>query len=181
MRLLKKKRGQSMIEFAIILPVFLLLVLGIAQASLIFVNVLMLKYTAFMTARCAVAYEDPAERIRQTAKARGLMLDMLGVVNGGGTVIKEVQNILSNRLGDKFDKEGLLIQTATLVESKAHYLKVSVGYDMPLNIPVANKVFSLFNRDIKKNIMAYAGHPVYRITATAFMRTDYDSETDSKK
>jgi hypothetical protein len=54
-------RGQALVEFAVVLPLQLILVFGIMQLAFLYVSMLAVNYTAFRCARCAIVGEDNVE------------------------------------------------------------------------------------------------------------------------
>jgi Flp pilus assembly protein TadG len=71
-KILNSKKSQSMVEFVLVFPVFMLCILGIIQFAVIFMNSFMLQYTAYMVARVAVVYNED-ERMEKAERALGIL------------------------------------------------------------------------------------------------------------
>jgi Flp pilus assembly protein TadG len=65
-KLIRRERGQTMTEFAIVLPIFLLLVLGIAQLGIAFNNYLALTDGVRSGARYGAVLRTSGTRVPQT-------------------------------------------------------------------------------------------------------------------
>lgn len=173
MGVLKKKKAQSMVEFTIVFPFFLLMVLGMVQLAIIFMNAITLKYTAFMTARVAAVYEKEEIRSAKAGKACFMLKSMNSYANSmaknpvSGAIdaaMDQGLDFLMNKINEKLEgEEGepLTIEKETFVNSRAsedageeetRFIKVTVTYRMPLKIPFVNKIFGLFQSDIKINV-----------------------------
>jgi hypothetical protein len=171
-----------MVEFALVLPVFILFVLGIVQVSLIFVNCMMLKYDAYEIARVAVVYgEDarqaPAQKAERILKLFGDVTnnyngDASGILKGAAT--SSVKSVMEPMLA-KYTGDGLKIDNAAMESSTAQgagFLRIMVSYNMPLNVPVVNKLFGFFQKSILNIAGNISGCPFYTIRVSAFMRVE---------
>lgn len=181
MLILKKQKGQSAVEFAVILPIFMITALGLIQLGLIYENIMMLKYTAYMTARVAIAYTEEDERDSQSQKAV-LILKAMQATAGAYS-----GNIMSNALDGALDAlkdaaasyiqgDKLLIEKEEFKKAKGNYIKVTVTYNMPLKIPFVNKIFGMFQNKNKwdifnaRTLAAYGGFPYYTLKSSSIMR-----------
>jgi len=176
----KSNNGQSAVEFAIVLPVFLLISLGLIQLGLIYVNVMLLKYSAYMTARVAAVYQDSQKRNNSAYKAKYILSAIQTTAN------KYNSNMLSN-VGDSIldlakntaetyiQGNEVSISKEIFEKAKGEYIKVTITYNMQLKVPFVNKLFGLFqikNYNIldTKTMAAYMGFPYYTLKSTAIMR-----------
>ncbi|MCX8093022.1 MAG: pilus assembly protein [Candidatus Goldbacteria bacterium] len=161
-RLLKSKKSQSMVEFTLVFPVFMLCVLGMIQLAIIFMNSLMLQYTAYMVARVAVVYGgdetvEKAERalailklltyysnsIASEKNIKDKMKDIAydAAIDYGASYIKSVLN--ENEKGFRIDE----INIKETANSK--FIKVTVKHNLALKVPFVNKIFGLFNTNFR--------------------------------
>lgn len=196
--MLKNKRGQSMVEFCLVLPVFLLLSLGLIQLGILFVNSFGVQYAAYMTARCAVVMsaeadgEDKSGRQKNAEKAFGMLSTGMDYMNHGnvqglgrGIIENALRGGVENLLG--ISEDTVTIEQETFSKSAGKFIKVTVAYKMPLKVPVANKVFALFGQksirdsildgdldSFLKNLLARTPYvtPVYTIRKSAIMRAE---------
>jgi hypothetical protein len=167
---ISKKRGQSLVEFALIFPFFLLLVLGLVQLSIIFLNAMMLNYTAYMTARVAAVYENKEVRQKKAETAAGILKLMTASANSidkdpvsPDTAVQMLlgagADVLGNFVGNLSDntQSGVVIEKEEFENSKAGaggdddeaaFIRVTATYHMPLQVPFVNKIFGLFGTDI---------------------------------
>ena len=164
------KRGQSLVEFALIFPFFLLLVLGLVQLSIIFLNAMMLKYTAYMTARVAAVYENKDVRQKKagdaalmlklmTASANSIDKNMISTDTGVETLFAAAADKLGSIIGNLSEKPqgDVKIEKEKFEKSKAGehcgddeaaFIRVTVTYHMPLRVPFVNRIFGLFGTDL---------------------------------
>jgi len=178
---LSSQKGQSAAEFAVILPVFIITSLGLIQLGLIYINAMMLKYTAYMTARVASVYEEGEIRNNTAQKAQIIMKTMQA------TADKYDKNLFSNVLDGVLDTakdaaasfiqgDELTIEKEEFEKAKGDYIKVTVTYNMPLKIPFVNKIFGMFQNkndlDIlnARTVAAYMGLPYYTLRSSSIMR-----------
>jgi hypothetical protein len=168
-----------MVEFAMILPVFMVLVLGIAQSGLIFINAVMIKYAAFMTARVALAYTDNDIRQKQAGRAEQMLKtglnaqDKLGPINAD-MLLSAGAEALSNYISSLNEENQLKVETIKMETSNCPFIKVVFTYDMPLKIPVANKIFGMFQKqpeDITGRLQNSI-YPVYTLRSSAIVRQE---------
>jgi len=179
-----------MVEFALILPVFMLLVLGIVQMSMIFINKMMLQYSAYMLARTAVSYADDIDnrlidtrtslaRSVQVPKADSILKGMMSAINNpSASTIKTLTGMGADSLREfflgKFKGANVSWQWDNSIKSSAgKFLILSVSYDMPLKVPFVNKIFGLFQKNPLSDAdfaAAESGFPVYTINAYSIMR-----------
>lgn len=172
-------KGQSAVEFAIILPVFLFISLGLIQLGLIFANVMMLKYSAYMIARVAAVYTEDQTQSKSAQKAQYILNAMQITANkydrnllssAGDTVLDLAKNSTEAYLQGK----ELSISREVFQKAKGEYIKVIVLYNMQLKIPFVNKIFGLFRNKNKtinmQTAAAYMGLPYYTLKSTAIMR-----------
>jgi hypothetical protein len=173
MRIIKDKSSQSLVEFAIVFPFFLLMALGMVQLAIIFMNAIALKYTAFMTARVAAVYEKEEIRAEKAGKACLILKSMNSYANSMdknrvsavidaamGQGLDYFMNKVNEKTGGE-EGEPLVIEKETFVNShvseeaggeETRFIKVTVTYRLPLKVPFVNKIFGLFQSDIKINL-----------------------------
>jgi hypothetical protein len=172
-----------MVEFALVLPLFLVFVLGMVQVSLIFINCMMLKYDAYEIARVAVVYGEDGRQApaRKAERILKLFDDITNNYSSGdaGSILKTaatsaVKSVLEPMLA-KYTGDGLKIEDAVMENSAAQaggFLRIIVSYNMPLNVPVVNKIFGFFQKSILNLAGNVSGCPYYTIRATALMRVE---------
>ncbi len=167
---LKSKKAQSLVEFALVFPVFLLCILGIVQLAIIFMNYLFLQYTAYMVARVAVVYEkeerfEKAERalailklmtyysnsITSEKNIKDKMMDIAydASVDYGASYIKGLLNENDNML--KIDSINI---KETQGNGREKFIKVTVRHNLALKVPFVNKIFGLFNTNFRLTLPA---------------------------
>lgn len=172
MKNIKKTKAQSMVEFVIVFPFFLLLVLGLVQLAAIFMNVMALKYTAYMTARVAAVYEKDDVREEKAGRALNMLKAMNSYANSadknpagsGISAAKDfgldfAMNLMNEKTGGE-EGTPLEIEKEVFENSKVsqeageetRFIKVTVTYRMPLKVPFVNRIFGLLQSDIKIDI-----------------------------
>ncbi len=177
-----KTKAQSLVEFCLILPIFLLFSLGLIQFSLIIFNIFMVKYTAYISGRVAVAYYNADEKIENAKQADKIMKFIMSILNTEATFsLNTVKNILLNFVIEKIEKSEIEIEKINITNSKEKYINVKVKYYMPLKVPFVNKIFGFFNKDedigyFKKLILFKLKEPHYLIKANAVMRCPFYEE-----
>jgi Flp pilus assembly protein TadG len=176
--MLRKQKGQSLVEFSMILPVFILLVLGMLQMSLLFINVMMLKYTAYMVARVGLVYEE-SERQEPMEKSETILKYMMKGTNYFNQ--DKVKMMTDALIGEGINAVQITVLDtvfdSTFVkmidyeeDGDSKYMKVTIGYDMPLKVPVVNKVIGMFQRDWRHRAVSYGGFPLYSLKTSAIVR-----------
>ncbi len=181
MKKITGKKGQSAVEFAVMMPVFIVTSLGLIQLGLIFINAMMLKYTAFMTARVACVYEEGGSRDSAAGKAQLILKTMqLTAGNYGNNVALNFLNGAADAAKDAaagFLQGGQLkVEKEDFTKAKGDYIRVTVTYNMPLKVPFVNKIFGLFSNKNEWDILnagtaaAFVGFPFYTLKATSIMR-----------
>lgn len=121
MRIIKNEKGQALVEFAIILPILLLLIMGILQFGMLINNYLSLENSSREGAR-------------------------LGIVGGTNT---DIQNIVM-KTSPTLDSSALTI-TITPSEGNrksGDTLTINLTYSYNLTIPI---ISSLFNNTVMLN------------------------------
>ncbi len=108
---IRKTKAQSVVEFSLILPIFLLFSLGLIQFSFIIINIFLVKYTAYIAGRVAVAYYYTDEKIENAKQADNIMKLILSVINSKETFSLETgKNILFNFILEKIEKSEIEIE-----------------------------------------------------------------------
>ncbi|HRU39898.1 MAG TPA: pilus assembly protein [Candidatus Goldiibacteriota bacterium] len=170
MAALRGKKGQSMVEFAMVLPVLLFLILGLIQLAVIFINAMAVNYMAYMTARTAAVYEPAGIRVEQAQKARamlGLMTDYANMREKqafkdplGEGVFAAVSRLDSLMAGsfDLLEDEAVSVEKEEFEnsgtesgEDEARFIRVTVTYRLRLCVPFVNRIFGLFQSPVKIN------------------------------
>jgi hypothetical protein len=153
-----KKRGQAMVEFAIMLPIFLMALLCFIQLSLMIHARFMLQYAAFCAARASIVYNgDDSEMRRSAAWALSPYFERLQ--NANSTELENAWNQAQNELMmygsieiiTPTDAENLLKNGSSLkntLGSNDRNMRVRVSWNFPLMIPVANSLFSGFFNNV---------------------------------
>ena len=180
MKKLAGQKGQSAVEFAMVLPVLIITSLGLIQLGLIYINAMMLKYTAYMTARVACVYEegnartDAAQKARFMLKAEQTAAVKYGDIasNAGEIALDMAREAAASYLqGDELKLEEVKFEKA-----KGGYIKVTVTYNMPLKVPFVNKIFGMFQNKDDRDVLnartaaAYMGYPYYALRSSSIMR-----------
>lgn len=182
MGFLRKKRGQSMTEFALAFPFFLMAMLGIAQLAIIFYNAVMLKYTAYMTARVAVVYNE-SKRNNKAGAAHFRLKTAMNAANrhekpGVDYVKNLAENFAAEKVMELAGEGGLKIKKEEMRSSEGDFIKTTVHYALPLKVPVAGKIFGLFSGDKSSFALSAAGYPVYNLKASSIMRLEQEDNDE---
>ncbi len=124
LKIIYANKAQSMVEFAVILPVMMLVVLGIAQLGMIFINAMKLKYTAYMTARVACVYADEGERKEKAGKAVLILKSMSAAAENpskspAGDVAGSASDILREAGASWLQGGGVIIEKDEFEKSEA--------------------------------------------------------------
>ncbi len=179
---IRKTKAQSMVEFSLILPIFLLFSLGLIQFSFIIINTFLVKYTAYIVGRVAVSYYYSDEKIENAKQADNIMKLILSIINSKETFSLETgKNILFNFILEKIEKSEVEIEQVDVEGSKEKFINVKVKYYMPLKVPFVNKIFGFFNKEedvdyFKKFILVKLNNPYYLIKSNAIMRCPFNEE-----
>lgn len=165
---LKSKKSQSVVEFAIVFPVFLLCIFGIIQFAIIIMNCFFLQYSAYMVARVAVVYEQE-ERLSKAEMALAI-LKLFTYYSNSITGEKNVKDKMIDIAYDAAVDYGvsyvkgifnetrvpLQINSITIEETRSDkeekFIKVSVTHNLALKVPFVNKIFGLFNTGFKPEL-----------------------------
>lgn len=89
-RFLKTEKGQAMVEFALVLPVLLVLLCGIIDFGWLYYNQITLNNAAREGARYAVIHYDPATDWKGAAESR-MLTSMAGVSSAAAIVSDPVE------------------------------------------------------------------------------------------
>lgn len=84
-RFLKSEKGQAMVEFALVLPLLLILLCGIIDFGWLYYNQITLNNAAREGARYAVIYYDPVSDWKSAAESR-MLSSMVGVSSAAAIV-----------------------------------------------------------------------------------------------
>lgn len=183
MKKIRKQKAQSAAEFAVILPVFMLVFLGLIQLGLIYINVMMLKYTAYMTARVACVYDTDEIRLSKAQKAGLILKCMLSAadkydnntfINAWDGVVDLAKDAAASYMNAQADE--LKVEKESFENAKGGYIRVTVTYNMPLKIPFVNKIFGMFQNKNSldlintRTLAAYLNFPYYTLRAASIMR-----------
>ena len=88
--LIKSERGQSIVEFALVLPILLILLCGIIDFGWLYYNQITLNNAAREGARYAVIHYDPTVDWKEEAESR-MINDMVGVNSATAIVSDPVE------------------------------------------------------------------------------------------
>lgn len=177
-----KTKAQSIVEFTLVFPIFLLFSLGLIQFSLIIMNTFLVKYAAYITGRVAAAYFYTDEKIENAKQSDMVMKVILSFINSKKTFsFDTAKNILLNIIIDKLEKSEVEIEKIKIKGSKEKFIEVKVKYYMPLKVPFVNKIFGFFNKNedvsyFKKIFLNRIEYPCYLIKANAVMRCPFYEE-----
>ena len=89
-RFLKSEKGQAMVEFALVLPLLLILLCGIIDFGWLYYNQITLNNAAREGARYAVIYYDPVSDWKSAAESR-MLSSMVGVGSAAAIVSDPVE------------------------------------------------------------------------------------------
>ena len=151
-----KKRGQAMVEFAIMVPIFLMALLCFIQLFLMIHARFMLQYAAFCAARAGVVYNGNSNEMRKSA-AWALAPYFERLQNASAAELGDAWNKAQNELSTQgavtilAPDMGALQSGASFksaLASNQRNLSVRVSWNFPLLIPVANSLFSGFFNNI---------------------------------
>ena len=182
-----------MAEFALVLPLFLLLSLGVIQFALIAVNAMMLNYTAYMAARTASVYGAAGVREQKAKRAYDILSFMNYYANGLMEPSKEkgFEGILSlgasiaaNNMESRGlfgDDEPVKIESVSYRSASGNnedgdeFIKVAVVYRMALTVPVVNKIFGLFQSEVKFGIKEILTGKIFKSSTADFVKYGINS------
>ncbi len=165
----EKQRGQAIIEYIILFPVMVLLILGTVQFALIYQAKSTLDYATFMAARQG-ALKNAKKLYIKDGLAEGMTplyangSDLVGMLRGRTVAMIEAFNPLAtevdilnptkaaydaNKVGDKMPNDNLMYRPTTVKGGEsiqdANVLTIKVKYCVPLIVPLVNKViYSLY-------------------------------------
>jgi len=173
-----ENKGQSVVEFCAILPFFLLLTLGMAQLTLIFINYAMVKYAAYITVR-SVVVRQADERLLCAEKTNAIAGYMFDAANNysGDSADMTASTFKSMAAGKiikfaGFNQQAVITETQFQNSVNSAFLSVIVSYNMPLKVPVVKNIFGMFQKNPVNYSAAYLGYPFYTIKASAVMRLE---------
>lgn len=161
-KIFTSKKSQSVVEFSLVFPVFLFCVLGMVQMVIIFINSLILQYTAYMVARVAVVYgkQERGEKAERALAMLKLMTYYSNSIAGEKNIKDKMKDIACDAAVDygasyirnifKEQNKMLKIDEIEIKETKNNngkFIKVTVIHNLALKVPFVNKIFGLFNTD----------------------------------
>jgi hypothetical protein len=167
-KFLTSKKSQSMVEFVLVFPFFIIFALGIVQLAIIFMNAFMLQYTAYMVARVAVVYEEE-QRMDKAETALGILKLMTYYANSiseSNDIKNKAKDIINDAaidygasfINNTFNEKNksLLIENINIEETQNQneekFIKVTVTQNLALKVPFVNKIFGLFNTDFRMDL-----------------------------
>jgi|GEM_PF-2221721 hypothetical protein len=155
----KGSKGQSSAEFALIIPFFILVSLGLAQLCLITTAAVLLKYTAFMTARVAAA-SDQHGRQESASSEASVILDAMAS-----------RSLFNAGLLTLFTGSGVDIKEEKMNSAVSPYIRVTVRYNFPLKVPFVNRIFGMSKglSDPAAFAAGMAGMPYFPLKASCVM------------
>jgi Flp pilus assembly protein TadG len=95
---LKNEKGASAVEFALVLPIFIMLVFGIFQFGIAFNNWIAITHAAREGARLAAVGQYDEQRVRDSAPS--VAIQSISVTGQGGTVGSPVTVIVTGNVLD---------------------------------------------------------------------------------
>lgn len=129
----RDQSGQVLVEFAVILPVWLLFILGIVQFSLLYVGKTVVEYASFMASRAVLVSEDPDEA------AATICSQITGTTNDGPSASTSITvpgwGELPRSAAAK-DKTRVII----VEDDRPGDVRVMVEHDFELMIPIVNVI-----------------------------------------
>jgi hypothetical protein len=164
-----RQRGQAIVEYIILFPVMVLLILGTVQFALIYQAKATLDYATFMAARQG-ALKNAKKLYIKDGLAEGMTplyangSDLVGMLRGRAVAMIEAFNPLAtevdilnptkeaydaNKVGDEMPNDNLMYRPTTVNGGEsiqdANVLTIKVKYCVPLIVPLVNKViYSLY-------------------------------------
>jgi hypothetical protein len=155
----KGSKGQSTAEFALIIPLFLLVSLGLAQLCLITTAAIFLKYTAFMTARVAAA---ACQRGQQESASNEASIILNAMAS---------RSLYNAGLLPLFTGTGVDIMEEKMDSAESRYIRVTVRYNFPLKVPFVNRIFAMSKgfSDPAAFAAGMAGMPYFPLKASCVM------------
>ncbi len=116
-------RGQAIVEYVIILPVFIIIFASILQFSLILIGNLIVKYASFCAARTAIVSDD-TEEIEKSA------MMVLSAIDRSYSLKRDLN---------------LKIRKIKSEKGLNDYVIAYVNYRFPLIVPIANRLFLILS------------------------------------
>jgi len=135
------EKGTAIVEFAIVFPLLLLIVLGIMQISLIFVAQTVVEYAAFAAARAELVEEDPLRAAAMVCSAIAGPTDVPPAVPDAPASITVPGWGELPRSADALDKT--LVEVSDPLDDDNDQIVVTVTHNYELIIPVASMLFKL--------------------------------------
>ncbi|MGD0566311.1 MAG: TadE family protein [Candidatus Goldiibacteriota bacterium] len=155
----RRQKGQSTVELALIMPFFLLVALGLAQLCLITTAAIMLKYTAYMSARTAVAASNREEAASSAGEA-ALILNLMAS-----------RSLYNAGLLPALTGAGVEISEEKMNSASSRYIRVTVHYNFPLKVPFVNRLFGMYKgfNDPAALAAGLSGLPYFPLRASCVM------------
>lgn len=145
-------RGQVLAEFALALPLLLLLTLGVMQLSLLFVAKSVVNHAAFVAARAALVGEDPEEAAEiACAPISGIAGDEAPAayyIPGRGDLLRS-----------GLSREKTTVDLVHPSFNVSNVVRVDVTHDYELIFPVVSELFETAGAE-------HGGRPHRRMTET---------------
>jgi len=153
-----EKKGQVFAEFAIIMPVYILFIMGFIQLVMIMHAKFMVDYGVFCAARAGIISKADKTHMKEAlavalsplfqrtdsiiSVTTGMAEALIKIGDSEADFVHPIRLYLTNEdASDLRDKYEATSSTSDLSQDEK-VLKVKVDYDYPLDIPVANKIIA---------------------------------------
>jgi len=150
----KRRRGAALIEFSLVMPIYIMALFCFLQLSLIITARLMMTYGAFSAARAGIVYNAREAEMKKSLLT--VLSPFFGRVQNGDDAIDAAYNTIEEEWDDgelsidiiaPADARNQLRGAVTLKDvfnENDRFLHVRVNWNFPMVIPLANRIFQAF-------------------------------------
>lgn len=181
--------GQAFVEFALVMPVYLLMLICFVQLVMLMNAKLCLEYAAFAAARAGIVNRGDMDNMKSAAAT---VLAPFFSVPGAGRMSADIGSLTAMkeavklRITDNPDNLTALTPVAISIlndpstvsaynsaastfqlSQEQKLLKIKIDFDFPLEIPLANKIIKELSEAIVEDVSTLSGH--------FYKRGDYDA------
>lgn len=182
-------RGQAFVEFALVMPVYLFMLICFIQLVLIMNAKLCLEYAAFAAARAGVVNRGNMDNMKAAAAtvlspffsvpgvgrmspdivSLGLMKEAvkLRITDNPGS-LNPLTPVAISILNDPSPVSAYNSASSTFgLSQDQKLLKIKIDFDFPLEVPLANKIIKELSNAVVEDVSTLSGH--------FYKRGDYDA------
>ena len=182
-------RGQAFVEFALVMPVYLFMLICFVQLVLIMNARLCLEYAAFAAARAGIVNRGNMDNMKAAAAtvlAPFFSIPGIGRMSADIASLTLMKEAVKLRITDNPDNINALTPVAISIlnspspvtaynsssstfqlSQDQKLLKIKIDYDFPLEVPLANKIIKELSEAIVEDVSTLSGR--------FYKRGDYDA------